>query len=114
MFPFKSLINKSSKNKSPSPSASSTSSASATPSVHPRFPTVPSVSHIAPLPETSSHGQLPILSIDGRVMPDAIPEDNRLSVTSNTHTSVSIDRSMKNSSMRIDDLILLFLASDLS
>jgi hypothetical protein len=37
---------------------------------------IPSVSQIAPLPENKSHGILPILSLDGRDMPDIISSDD--------------------------------------
>ena len=37
---------------------------------------VPSVSQIAPLPENKSHGILPVLSLDGRDMPDIISSDD--------------------------------------
>ena len=40
---------------------------------------VPSVSQIAPLPETKSHGILPVLSFDGRDSPDFINAEDDLS-----------------------------------
>jgi hypothetical protein len=40
---------------------------------------VPSISQIAPLPENKSHGNLPILSFDGRDSLDFIPTDDELS-----------------------------------
>lgn len=93
MFPFKHLRNMTTKGKSPSSSQSAAGTAAATTATN-RFHSVPSVSQIAPLPAINSLSQLPILSIDGRTMPDEIPEENRLSVTSNTHSSVSIERSL--------------------
>ncbi len=41
---------------------------------------IPSISQIAPLPETKSHGILPVLSLDGRDSPNITQSDDQLSL----------------------------------
>ena len=38
---------------------------------------IPSGSQIAPLPENTSHGMLPVLSLDGRNSPKSLQADNQ-------------------------------------
>lgn len=71
------------------------------PSTASRFPTVPSVSQIAPLPENNSHGQLPMLSIDGRTMAGEMPDQTRLSVPNNTLSPVG-ERLERTNDLSID------------
>lgn len=49
---------------------------------------IPSVSQIAPLPENKSHGNLPVLSIDGRDAPNPMQsESSESDLSTNTTTT---------------------------